>query len=110
MNIHNELGRAFGSRNFRARRSLPGGSLYSVLDSVRLVLQIHDELVFEVPERLLDEVAGIVRRGMERAMSLKVPLKVKLSAGKNWGELAPYSPHMELGEVPPPVNRKIFED
>ena len=108
VNIHNDLSSSFNNRNFRSRRSLPGGSLYSILDTVRLVLQIHDELVFEVPRELVNEVACIVKRGMEGAMRLKVPLKVKLSVGENWGKLVPY----QVGDVAgvPPVNRKIFED
>jgi DNA polymerase I len=50
----------------------------------RMLLQIHDELVFEVPE---DEIAGLaelVRRLMTGALDLKVPLKVDLATGSNW--------------------------
>ncbi len=50
----------------------------------RMLLQIHDELVFEAPE---DEIAGLaelVGREMTGALDLSVPLKVDLAAGPNW--------------------------
>ncbi len=53
----------------------------------RMVLQVHDELVFEMTkkeERLLPE---LVRRGMEGVMELRVPLKVTLKAGPNWSRM-----------------------
>jgi DNA polymerase-1 len=50
----------------------------------RLLLQIHDELVFEVPPEELQPVAELVRQEMTRALRLQVPLKVDLAAGPNW--------------------------
>jgi DNA polymerase-1 len=54
----------------------------------RTLLQIHDELVFEVPPEEFDAVAALVREEMTvpvaRALRLEVPLKVDLSAGPNW--------------------------
>jgi DNA polymerase-1 len=50
----------------------------------KLLLQIHDELVFDVPEENVRELAAIVRHEMEHAMELEVPLVVDLSAGDNW--------------------------
>jgi DNA polymerase-1 len=50
----------------------------------KLLLQIHDELVFDVPEQNVRELAAIVRHEMEHAMDLDVPLVVDLSAGDNW--------------------------
>jgi DNA polymerase theta len=55
-----------------------------------LVLQLHDELVYEVHESKLQKVAEIVRNGMENVMALKVKLPVKLHTGKSWGQLQPY--------------------
>src|SRR5689334_11084110 len=75
---------------FRQPRSLPGGGLYRQLDDCRAVLQIHDELLFEVRERDLARVAAIVKDCMEGAVSLRVPLQVKLSSGAAWGSLSPY--------------------
>jgi len=55
----------------------------------RIVLQVHDELVLEVPEDELPTVAPLVKEIMEGAYELKAPLKVELEVGKNWGELQP---------------------
>ena len=53
----------------------------------RMLLQVHDELVFDVPKDELTEVADLVRETMESAMVLDVPLKVDVKAGPNWLEL-----------------------
>ncbi|QEH34341.1 DNA polymerase I [Aquisphaera giovannonii] len=50
----------------------------------RMILQIHDELVFEAPEAEVPALADLVRREMTTALELKVPLKVDLAAGMNW--------------------------
>ncbi|MDX1762903.1 MAG: DNA polymerase I [bacterium] len=51
-----------------------------------MILQIHDELVFEVPEEELEAVRGIVKQGMEEVVQLKVPLVVEMGVGRNWSE------------------------
>ena len=56
----------------------------------RMLLQIHDELLFEVPETELAATARLVRRLMPGVVDLKVPLVVDLRVGKNWGEMSPY--------------------
>jgi DNA polymerase I len=56
------------------------------LDAV-MTLQIHDELIFEVPERSLDRVAALVRDKMEQALELAVPIVVTLKSGRNWYEV-----------------------
>lgn len=58
----------------------------------KLILQVHDELVLEVPDEEVPEAAAILRRVMEAALPLSVPLKVDLDVGKSWGEMSPY-PH-----------------
>ncbi len=50
----------------------------------RLVLQVHDELIVETPEDEVDAVAKLLRKSMEEAMKLDVPLKVDLSIAENW--------------------------
>ncbi|AMV39315.1 DNA polymerase I [Planctomyces sp. SH-PL62] len=50
----------------------------------RMILQIHDELVFESPVSELPRLAALVREEMTRALSLAVPLKVDLAVGRNW--------------------------
>ncbi len=52
----------------------------------RMILQVHDELVFEVPEEERAAVERLVRAGMESACELSVPLKVHLCWGRNWAE------------------------
>lgn len=49
-----------------------------------LLLQVHDELVFEVPEEELDELQKLVTETMEHAVELSVPLKVDCSSGDTW--------------------------
>ena len=56
----------------------------------RMLLQIHDELLFEVPESELAATAGMVRRVMEGVVPLKVPLEVDLRVGQTWGEMVPF--------------------
>ena len=51
-----------------------------------MIMQVHDELVFEVPEEERQEVTSLVRNKMEGVIKLKVPLIVEIYAGKNWDE------------------------
>lgn len=55
--------------------------------SGRMLLQLHDELLFEAPVRELAATAKVVRRVMEEVVHLQVPLVVELRSGKNWGEM-----------------------
>lgn len=55
----------------------------------RMLLQVHDELIFDVPKELLNPMAQIVNRVMSEAYPLAVPLKVDLQAGPNWYDLKP---------------------
>lgn len=50
----------------------------------RMLLQVHDELVFEVPENELEVMRKLVPEVMESALSLNVPLKVDVSDGRTW--------------------------
>ncbi|MGM9805847.1 MAG: DNA polymerase I [Candidatus Aphodosoma sp.] len=52
----------------------------------RMILQVHDELDFDVPVGEIDTVAAIVRHEMESAFALSVPLKVDLGTGSDWLE------------------------
>ncbi len=52
----------------------------------RMILQVHDELVFEVPEDELDRAGEIIRDGMEHCITLNVPLVVDMKTGNNWAE------------------------
>ncbi len=53
---------------------------------IRMILQVHDELVFEVPEEKKDEAAGIIKQEMENVIKLDVPLVADISTGRNWAE------------------------
>jgi DNA polymerase-1 len=53
----------------------------------RMLLQVHDELVFEVPNAELDTMKRLVQQQMENVHELNVPLKVDLGVGPNWRDL-----------------------
>jgi DNA polymerase-1 len=59
------------------------------LDGVRMLLQVHDELVFEVPDGREEEAAAVIKRVMsnaaEPAIVLEVPLDVEVGWGEHWG-------------------------
>ncbi len=52
----------------------------------KMIMQVHDELVFEVPEKEVDTVEKLVRSEMESAIELSVPIKVDVGIAKNWLE------------------------
>ncbi|MEA2521059.1 MAG: polymerase, partial [Actinomycetota bacterium] len=54
-----------------------------------ILLNVHDELVFEVPEANVKEAAEIIRERMEHAFELNVPLQADIGWGPNWAEAAP---------------------
>ncbi|WP_236608776.1 DNA polymerase I [Thermacetogenium phaeum] len=53
----------------------------------RMILQVHDELVFELPKEELGVLVPLVRSGMEKIMELAVPLRVDIEVGPNWYDL-----------------------
>jgi DNA polymerase-1 len=70
----------------------------------RLLLQVHDELVLEVPREEVDAVVPILRSTMEEALKLDVPLTVDVKVGDDWESMKPLTREdavlAELGEVP----------
>jgi DNA polymerase-1 len=52
----------------------------------KMILQVHDELVFEVPNDEIDAVRKLVKDKMEHAVTLSVPIKVEVGVGENWLE------------------------
>ncbi len=60
------------------------GSVLGGAAGVRMLLQVHDELVFEVEEGCVEEVTGTVVEVMESAVELSVPLRVDTGAGRTW--------------------------
>jgi DNA polymerase-1 len=62
-------------------------ALHAEMPHTKMILQVHDELIFEVPEKELDEAKKLVKHEMEavgKQLGLSVPLKVDLGVGKNW--------------------------
>ncbi|XP_073129538.1 helicase and polymerase-containing protein TEBICHI isoform X2 [Henckelia pumila] len=59
----------------------------------RILLQVHDELVLEADSSVVKEAGLLLQTCMERAVSLLVPLPVKLKVGRTWGSLEPFMPN-----------------
>jgi DNA polymerase I len=53
----------------------------------RMLLQVHDELIFEVPENEIEEMKPLVIEKMAQALKLEVPVKVDIKSGPNWGAM-----------------------
>jgi DNA polymerase-1 len=59
---------------------------HSQTPSFKLLLQVHDELVFEVPEEGLEATKKLIKQAMEGAANLSIPLTAQIGVGKHWGE------------------------
>jgi DNA polymerase-1 len=74
----------------RAMMRMPAGLAEAGLSEVKMLLQVHDELVFECPDALTETAISVIRRVMEGAaepaVALSVPLVVEARAAKNWDE------------------------
>ena len=64
-------------------------SLSEISPRSRMILQVHDELLFEVPQSDLDRVVSLVKERMERAADLAVPLVAEVGSGSNWAQAHP---------------------
>jgi DNA polymerase-1 len=53
----------------------------------RMILQIHDELLFDVPEKEMDDFTDLVKDRMENVLKLDVPIRVDMKKGRNWLEM-----------------------
>jgi len=53
----------------------------------KMLLQVHDELVLEVPKKEIDETAKVVQKTMANAYPMSIPLETEARAGKSWGEM-----------------------
>ncbi len=58
-------------------------------DNCKLILQVHDELMFECDPKDVEKHAKMIKQKMESALKLSVPVKVDLKSGKSWGEMTP---------------------
>jgi DNA polymerase-1 len=54
----------------------------------RMILQIHDELVFDAPAEEIPALSGLVKEKMENARKLDIPIKVDMKTGKNWLDMS----------------------
>ncbi|KJV55155.1 DNA polymerase I [Orientia chuto str. Dubai] len=61
--------------------------IYSQYPMIKLLLQVHDELVFELPEELVGTACSLIKRVMENIPYFTFPLKVDIKVGDNWGEM-----------------------
>ncbi|MEO8874975.1 MAG: DNA polymerase I, partial [Polyangiaceae bacterium] len=57
-----------------------------VVPGAKMILTVHDELVFEIPDDKVEEASGRIREAMSGAMKLKVPLRVDVGSGDNWND------------------------
>jgi DNA polymerase-1 len=53
-----------------------------------MMLQVHDELIFELPGAELEEMRALCLEIMPKSLEMRIPLKVDTKAGKSWGEMA----------------------
>jgi len=61
--------------------------MHSKKTAARMLLQIHDELLFDVPQGQIPQFAAWVRETMEHVMQLDVPVKVDVARGRNWNQM-----------------------
>jgi DNA polymerase-1 len=61
-------------------------ALIAAASPARLLLQVHDELIFECPKNAAKETAELIKKEMENAVKLTIPLKASLETGKRWGD------------------------
>ena len=66
---------------------LVDASLREKAPEVSMLLQVHDELVFEAPEGSVDKACDIIRKEMESAAELSVPLRVSMESAYSWGDM-----------------------
>ena len=59
--------------------------LPKISPTTKMILQVHDELVFEVPEREVKKVADFIENSMNSVYKLRAPIATEASAGPNWG-------------------------
>jgi len=99
LSMRNETDRAAGER-IAANTPIQGSAadlcklamlgidrgLPAVAPGARMLLQVHDELVFEVPEAEVEATVALVKGVMEKPYPLDVPLVVGVGTGKSWGD------------------------
>jgi DNA polymerase-1 len=72
----------------RLNRSIKDGTLHDV----RILLQVHDQIIFEVPNRHLDSCVTKIKTAMEDFKWLRSPFRVDVSVGDRWSDLKKWTP------------------
>jgi DNA polymerase-1 len=54
--------------------------------AAKMIMQVHDELVFEIPEEEIPKALSLIQKEMETVTNLSVPLKISIHSGRNWAE------------------------
>jgi DNA polymerase-1 len=85
INVYDEL--IANNKDARPVKSPQSGVREAKFNGVKMLLQVHDEIILEVKENLADEVGEKIKTIMENAYKLKVPLVVDVKIGDNWGEI-----------------------
>ncbi len=85
-----EIDKELGARNKELGKKTPS-STNLVLSSCSMILQVHDELLFECDPKSVKDIAKMVKEKMENALKLSVPVIVDLKIGPNWGEMTKLS-------------------
>ena len=62
------------------------GFLKKEIPETKMIMQVHDELIFETPEKSADDVLNLMKNMMEAAVKLDIPLIADAAIGKNWNE------------------------
>jgi DNA polymerase-1 len=53
----------------------------------KMLLQVHDELIFESPKEEIEDVKALLQETMPSALALSVPLKIEIKVGETWGDM-----------------------
>ena len=61
--------------------------LPKVSSEARMILQVHDELVFEVPEKEAEKVGKFIQKTMNEVVKLRAPIETEVGIGDNWGRM-----------------------
>jgi DNA polymerase-1 len=84
LKVYEEFG---NNTNTRPVKSASGGPASREFNGVKMMLQVHDEIILEVKEKIAHKVSERVKEIMQNVYKLKVPLTADVKIGDNWGEI-----------------------
>jgi len=85
INLHKRINKEFVKDEVYPVKSATKGRGAKQFDGVRMLLQVHDELVFEVRDDLVNHTKKIIQNEMEMVYKLKAPIEVEVGVGDSWG-------------------------